>query len=501
MSTVDTSTWNPDPDLNESLEGIPLNSEARIDQTWQALRILMAAGGLHGLQLVPFTGATASADGKQGLVPAPEAGDQDKLLKGDGTWGTLSASDIPNIDASKITSGTIDIARLPAGALERLVTVADQTARYALTAADVQLGDTVKQLDTGIMYLVVDTTKLGQAAGYVEYTAGSAASVPWSGVTGKPSSFTPSSHTHGNITNDGNLGTASRAVVTDGNKKITVSSVTSTELGYISGVTSAVQTQINGKAADSSVVHKTGDETVAGVKTFTGNIVVDKSNPRLFLQNADIAKGTSPAENAKFTTIAFTDSEGYSVENRVGFLESYIDTNGTACTQIAAYKNEADSTDYGAFGIKYDADGTSAYTFAPTPATSDNSTKIATTAFVKAQGYITSSGSITGNAATASAVPWSGVTDKPSSYTPSSHTHGNLTNGGAIGSTSGLPVITGTSGVLEAGAVISTAQIAAMFENDGIDPDDPPMTYPERAVLCGDGAWRYFEQIPFPEDR
>jgi len=33
-----------------------------------------------------------------------------------------------------------------------------------------------------------------------------------------------------------------------------------------------------------------------------------------------------------------------------------------------------------------------------------------------------------------------------------SHTHGNLTNAGAIGTTSGLPVKTGTSGVLEAGA-------------------------------------------------
>jgi len=36
--------------------------------------------------------------------------------------------------------------------------------------------------------------------------------------------------------------------------------------------------------------------------------------------------------------------------------------------------------------------------------------------------------------------------------TPLSHTHGNLTNAGAIGTTSGLPVKTGTSGVLEAGA-------------------------------------------------
>ena len=35
-----------------------------------------------------FRGATASAAGDNGLVPAPESGKQDSFLKGDGTWGT-----------------------------------------------------------------------------------------------------------------------------------------------------------------------------------------------------------------------------------------------------------------------------------------------------------------------------------------------------------------------------------------------------------------------------
>ena len=37
-----------------------------------------------------MVGATASADGESGRVPAPSSSDKDKYLKGDGTWGTPS---------------------------------------------------------------------------------------------------------------------------------------------------------------------------------------------------------------------------------------------------------------------------------------------------------------------------------------------------------------------------------------------------------------------------
>lgn len=108
---------------------------------------------------------------------------------------THGNSDITALDAAKITSGTISIERLPKGALERCIVVADDTARLALTTSSVQTGDTVKVSSTGIMYFVVDDSKLSSESGYEVYTAGSATSVPWSGVTGKPSSYTPSSHT------------------------------------------------------------------------------------------------------------------------------------------------------------------------------------------------------------------------------------------------------------------------------------------------------------------
>lgn len=100
-----------------------------------------------------------------------------------------SNSTITSLDASKITSGTIDIARLPKGALERLVRVQDDSARFALTTSNVQLGDTVLVTNTNKMYLVIDESQLNREAGYQVYTAGSATEVPWSGVTGKPSTM------------------------------------------------------------------------------------------------------------------------------------------------------------------------------------------------------------------------------------------------------------------------------------------------------------------------
>ena len=103
---------------------------------------------------------------------------------------TISTT-LVNFDASKIASGTISIDRLPKAALERLVVVANDAARFALTTATAQSGDTVKVTSTGKMYLIKDESKLNSEDGYEPYTASQASSVPWSGVTGKPSTFTP----------------------------------------------------------------------------------------------------------------------------------------------------------------------------------------------------------------------------------------------------------------------------------------------------------------------
>ena len=57
-----------------------------------------------------MTGASSSANGFEGLVPAPTAGDQDKYLKADGTWGAINVSnDGVRSIASGSSNGTISV--------------------------------------------------------------------------------------------------------------------------------------------------------------------------------------------------------------------------------------------------------------------------------------------------------------------------------------------------------------------------------------------------------
>lgn len=134
---------------------------------------------------------------------------------------THQSDDIVSLDAGKLT-GTISIDRLPAGALERCIVVADDTARKALTKSNAQVGDTVKVTSTGRMYMIVDDTKLDVDDGYIEYSAGSATSVPWSGVQNKPTTLAgygitdaaKSDHTH-NYAGSSTPGGAANSVKTN----------------------------------------------------------------------------------------------------------------------------------------------------------------------------------------------------------------------------------------------------------------------------------------------
>lgn len=93
--------------------------------------------------------------------------------------------------------------------------------------------------------------------------------------------------------------TASRALQTDGSGLLSASSVTSTELGYLSGVTSAIQTQLNGKQASGTYIASlTGDVVAVGpgaasAAIQSGVITNSMVNASAAIARTKIASGTA----------------------------------------------------------------------------------------------------------------------------------------------------------------------------------------------------------------
>lgn len=128
---------------------------------------------------------------------------------------TISSETAPtSFDASAITSGTIDLERLPKGALERLFIVSSENDAMR---ADCQEGDTVQVTgNDNKMYFCVNGSATTFANKFREYTAGAATSVPWSGVTGKPT--IPSKVSQ--LENDSNFLTSHQELKTINNESI-----------------------------------------------------------------------------------------------------------------------------------------------------------------------------------------------------------------------------------------------------------------------------------------
>jgi hypothetical protein len=62
--------------------------------------------------------------------------------------------------------------------------------------------------------------------------------------------------------------------VSDANGKVAVSTVTSTELGYLDGVTSAIQTQLDGKVDDTQFAGTSQSLTTDGFQKLPGGLII-----------------------------------------------------------------------------------------------------------------------------------------------------------------------------------------------------------------------------------
>lgn len=126
------------------------------------------------------------------------------------------------------------------------------------------------------------------------------------------------------------------------------------------------------------------DQTITGTKTFNKQISIDTNDydVRFLAKFNNLTLGTPPTSNV-FVGFRSCDSLNKEFAN----INCSYTTQGRISSNF--YVNNQNGV-IGRLGIYIDKDGSEAYTIAPTPATNDNSTKIATTAFVKAQGYVSS---------------------------------------------------------------------------------------------------------------
>lgn len=206
----------------------------------------------------------------------------------DGSTNISISTTLANIDASKITSGTLNadrlpeipISKIPAAAMERLYVVESQSAAMSLT---IQEGDVVQIGSGGPMYFCVSESASTFATKFKEFTAGSATSVPWSGVTNAPTKLSQFTNDSGFTTNKGTVTSVAMSVPTG--LSISGSPITASgtlALSYTSGFSipsTAKQTNWDtayewGDHASAGYVKNSVDENITGIKNFMNGLKV-----------------------------------------------------------------------------------------------------------------------------------------------------------------------------------------------------------------------------------
>lgn len=206
----------------------------------------------------------------------------------DGSTNISISTTLANIDASKITSGTLNadrlpeipISKIPAAAMERLYVVESQSAAMSLT---IQEGDVVQIGSGGPMYFCVSESASTFATKFKVFTAGAATSVPWSGVTNAPTKLSQFTNDSGFTTNKGTVTSVAMSVPTG--LSISGSPITASgtlALSYTSGYsipTTAKQTNWDtaygwGNHASAGYVKNSVNENITGIKNFMNGFKV-----------------------------------------------------------------------------------------------------------------------------------------------------------------------------------------------------------------------------------
>lgn len=240
---------------------------------------------------------------------------------------------ITNLDATLLT-GLVPKSSIPQSVLPTLITVADETARYALTTSQVKLGDIVKQLDTEQMFYVVDINNLSNSNGYEEFTT---AAVDWSTIVNKPETFTPSAHTHtiSDITGL-NTGTAILPDTNNQNNKILAvynNAAQWATLTLTGSVTGTATIESSGTISVNTVTNHTHSYLPLSGGTLTGNITtrsITPANDNAYVLGSDTLKWS----NIYSTT--FTGNLTGNVTGNVSGSSGSCTGNAATATKLAA---------------------------------------------------------------------------------------------------------------------------------------------------------------------
>ena len=194
------------------------------------------------------------------------SGDATWSVSFDGSANATAALTLANTGVTATTYGTsTSVPTIAVDGKGRITSASNTNITFPVTTVNGQAGT-----------VVLTTTNIAEGTNQYFTTgrAQSAISLTTSGTSGA------STYSSGVINVPiyiGGSGTANQVAYFDTTGTISSLSTATypslTELSYVKGVTSAIQTQINTKAADNTVVHLAGAETITGAKTFTDTIV------------------------------------------------------------------------------------------------------------------------------------------------------------------------------------------------------------------------------------
>ncbi len=364
----------------------------------------------------------------------------------------------------------------------------------------------------------------GSDAGTANY-ANSAGAVAWGNISGKPSTFTPASHTHSYAGAASSGGSATSAVKLD-----TGTAGSSTQPVYFTGGKPVACTYTLGKSVPSNAVFTdtntwrplgtTANTACAGNDSRLSNArpasdvyswakastkpsyswseITGKPGtftPSSHTHNYLTLYGGRPANinfststngtGAMFHFVATSSTTTGKSPKDANILQMNWDNNGGWDTQLAispsdtpsAYIRSQNNGTWGKWLTLLDSSNYTSYTVTKTGSGASGTWGISITG---------SSASCTGKAATAgvadsaNAVAWANVSGKPSSYTPSSHTHnyaGSSSAGGAANSSyklSNVGQITTVDALnnFNEASIFKYATMAALDGLDGLSKND-----------------------------